>query len=59
MSSRQSVDADGHRCIDMPTPDPKHVLAGLLRTAGLDDAVLRDVALTGDEPVLPPPHLPP
>src|SRR6202042_1936731 len=37
----------------MSPPDPKAVLAGLLRTAGLDDAALSDVSLTGSEPVLP------
>src|ERR1700734_109049 len=37
----------------MSPPDPKTVLAGLLRTAGLDDAALSDVSLTGSEPVLP------
>jgi crotonobetainyl-CoA:carnitine CoA-transferase CaiB-like acyl-CoA transferase len=37
----------------MPAPDPKTVLAGLLRTAGLGDTALNDVSLTGSEPVLP------
>src|ERR1700688_557186 len=37
----------------MSPPDTKTVLAGLLRTAGLDDAALNDVSLTGSEPVLP------
>src|SRR5580700_3172874 len=37
----------------MSPPDPKTVLAGLLRTAGLDDATLNDVSLSGSEPVLP------
>ena len=37
----------------MSAPDTKTVLAGLLRTAGLDDAALNDVSLTGSEPVLP------
>src|SRR5580700_2600732 len=37
----------------MSAPDPKIVLAGLLHTAGLDDAALSDVSLTGSEPVLP------
>jgi crotonobetainyl-CoA:carnitine CoA-transferase CaiB-like acyl-CoA transferase len=34
-------------------PDTKNVLAGLFRTAGLDEAALNDVSLTGSEPVLP------
>jgi crotonobetainyl-CoA:carnitine CoA-transferase CaiB-like acyl-CoA transferase len=37
----------------MSAPDPKRVLAGLLRTAALSDVVLSDVRLTGSEPVLP------
>ena len=37
----------------MSPPDPKTVLAGLLRTAGLDEATLNDVSLSGSEPVLP------
>ena len=37
----------------MPAPDPKTVLAGLWRSAGHDDAALRDVHFTGAEPVLP------
>jgi crotonobetainyl-CoA:carnitine CoA-transferase CaiB-like acyl-CoA transferase len=37
----------------MPASDSKAVLAGLLRTAGMSDAALRDVSLTGGEPVLP------
>ncbi len=37
----------------MPTPDAKNVLAGLWRSAGHDDAALRDVHFTGTEPVLP------
>src|SRR6202163_2189857 len=37
----------------MPAPDPKTVLAGLLRTAGLGDTALNDVSLPGEEPVLP------
>src|SRR5580693_8326350 len=37
----------------MSDPDTKTVLAGLLRTAGLDEAALNDVNLTGSEPVLP------
>ena len=37
----------------MTAPDSKTVLAGLLRTAGLDDAMLNNVSLTGSEPVLP------
>jgi crotonobetainyl-CoA:carnitine CoA-transferase CaiB-like acyl-CoA transferase len=34
-------------------PDPARVLADLWRTAGQDDAALREVALCGAEPVLP------
>src|SRR6202162_3301134 len=37
----------------MSAPDTKTVLAGLLRTAGIDDMALNDVNLTGSEPVLP------
>src|ERR1700729_3898805 len=37
----------------MSPPDPKAILAGLLRTASLDDAALNDVSLSGGEPVLP------
>ena len=37
----------------MPAPDPKNVLASLWRGAGFDDAALRDVHLSGAEPVLP------
>ena len=37
----------------MSDPDTKTVLAGLLRTAGLDDAALSEVSLSGSEPVLP------
>src|ERR1700730_2325312 len=37
----------------MSPPDSKSVLAGLLRTAGFDDAALSDVSLSGSEPVLP------
>src|ERR1700730_4080419 len=37
----------------MSPPDPKAVLAGLLGTAGFDDAALNDVSLGGNEPVLP------
>src|SRR5580704_5514511 len=37
----------------MSAPDAKTVLAGLLRTAGLDEATLNDVSLSGSEPVLP------
>src|SRR5580693_3181711 len=37
----------------MSPPDSKSVLAGLLRTAGFDDAALNDVSLSGSEPVLP------
>jgi crotonobetainyl-CoA:carnitine CoA-transferase CaiB-like acyl-CoA transferase len=37
----------------MSAPDSKVALAGLLRAAGLDEAALRDVSLTGSEPVLP------
>jgi crotonobetainyl-CoA:carnitine CoA-transferase CaiB-like acyl-CoA transferase len=37
----------------MPVPDPADVLTGLWRAAGFDDASLRDIALTGGEPVLP------
>jgi crotonobetainyl-CoA:carnitine CoA-transferase CaiB-like acyl-CoA transferase len=36
-----------------PAPDTKAVLAGLLRTAGLDEAALSDITFTGSEPVLP------
>src|ERR1700722_16819243 len=37
----------------MSAPDTKTALAGLLRTAGLNDAALNDIGLTGSEPVLP------
>src|ERR1700688_1472163 len=37
----------------MPASDAKTVLAGLLRTAGLDDEALDDATLTGSEPALP------
>src|SRR3984957_17870553 len=37
----------------MSAPETKLVLAGLLRNAGLDDAALNEVSLTGSEPVLP------
>jgi crotonobetainyl-CoA:carnitine CoA-transferase CaiB-like acyl-CoA transferase len=37
----------------MSPPDSKSILAGLLRTAGFDDAALNDVSLSGSEPVLP------
>ena len=37
----------------MSPPDPKTVIAGLLHTAGLDEATLNDVSLSGSEPVLP------
>src|SRR5580704_19660345 len=37
----------------MSAPDAKTVLAGLLRTASLDEATLNDVSLSGSEPVLP------
>ena len=37
----------------MTAPDSKIVLAGLIRTAGFDDAMLSDVSLAGSEPVLP------
>src|SRR6202051_2203452 len=37
----------------MSAPDPKTVLAGLLRTAGLDDTALSEVSLTGSEAALP------
>ena len=37
----------------MPAPDAKNVLAGFWRSAGHDDAALRDVQFTGAEPVLP------
>jgi len=36
-----------------PAPDPMHVLAGLWRGAGFDDAALGEVHFTGAEPVLP------
>ena len=37
----------------MSAPDPMKVLAGLLRTAGLDNGALNEITLTGAEPVLP------
>src|SRR5580658_9212176 len=37
----------------MPAPDAKSALAGLLRTAGLNDTALNDVTLSGSEPALP------
>jgi crotonobetainyl-CoA:carnitine CoA-transferase CaiB-like acyl-CoA transferase len=37
----------------VPAPATADVLAGLWRTAGLDDAALRDIGFTGAEPVLP------
>src|SRR5271170_1326334 len=37
----------------MTAPDTKAVVADLLPTAGLDNAALNDVSLTGSEPVLP------
>jgi crotonobetainyl-CoA:carnitine CoA-transferase CaiB-like acyl-CoA transferase len=37
----------------MPVPDPVYVLTELWRAAGFDDAALRNVTFTGDEPVLP------
>jgi crotonobetainyl-CoA:carnitine CoA-transferase CaiB-like acyl-CoA transferase len=37
----------------MSAPDPKDVLAGLLQAAGHSDVALRDVELSGREPVLP------
>jgi crotonobetainyl-CoA:carnitine CoA-transferase CaiB-like acyl-CoA transferase len=37
----------------MPVPDSLHLLAGLWRSAGFDDAALSDVRFTGAEPVLP------
>jgi crotonobetainyl-CoA:carnitine CoA-transferase CaiB-like acyl-CoA transferase len=37
----------------MSAPDAMNVLAGLWRGAGFDDAALRDIRLTGAEPVLP------
>jgi crotonobetainyl-CoA:carnitine CoA-transferase CaiB-like acyl-CoA transferase len=37
----------------MSAPDPKTVLADLLRSAGWRDAALRDIELIGGEPVLP------
>jgi crotonobetainyl-CoA:carnitine CoA-transferase CaiB-like acyl-CoA transferase len=37
----------------MSPPNAMHVLGGLLRAAGHDDALLRDIELTGTEPVLP------
>jgi hypothetical protein len=38
---------------NVSAPDPKAVLAGLLRLAGLDETMLGDIALTGAEPALP------
>lgn len=37
----------------MPSPDAKTVLAGLWRSAGHDDAALRQLQFSGAEPVLP------
>ena len=37
----------------MPAPDAKTVLTGLWRSAGHDDAALRQIQFTGSEPVLP------
>src|SRR5689334_426326 len=37
----------------MSAPASSDVLAGLWRTAGLDDAALHDIGFTGAEPVLP------
>jgi crotonobetainyl-CoA:carnitine CoA-transferase CaiB-like acyl-CoA transferase len=37
----------------MSAPDPRIILAGLLRAAGHDVVAMRDVELTGSEPVLP------
>ena len=37
----------------MPNPDPMAALGGLWRDAGLDDAALGDIHLTGAEPALP------
>jgi len=37
----------------MPAPDPKDVLAALWRSAGHDDAAMRQIQFTGAEPVLP------
>jgi crotonobetainyl-CoA:carnitine CoA-transferase CaiB-like acyl-CoA transferase len=37
----------------MSAPPAIDVLSGLWRSAGLDDAALRDIAFTGTEPVLP------
>jgi crotonobetainyl-CoA:carnitine CoA-transferase CaiB-like acyl-CoA transferase len=38
---------------EMAATDTKTALAGLLRTAGLDDSLARDADLTGSEPALP------
>jgi crotonobetainyl-CoA:carnitine CoA-transferase CaiB-like acyl-CoA transferase len=38
---------------NVSAPDPKVVLAGLLRLAGLDETMLGDIVLTGAEPALP------
>jgi crotonobetainyl-CoA:carnitine CoA-transferase CaiB-like acyl-CoA transferase len=38
---------------DAKVPDAKAALAGLLQSAGLSEALLNDVSLTGSEPVLP------
>jgi crotonobetainyl-CoA:carnitine CoA-transferase CaiB-like acyl-CoA transferase len=37
----------------MPAPDPRHVLAGLWRAAGLDETALGQIHFTGSEPALP------
>ena len=37
----------------MPSPASAEVLAGLWRSAGLDDGALRSISFTGAEPVLP------
>jgi len=37
----------------MSAPNPVNVVAGLLRAAGLGDAAMSDIELTGTEPVLP------
>src|SRR5262245_43643129 len=42
-----------HRRSQMSAPNPKTVLAGLLRTAGHPDATLGAIELTGTAPVLP------
>jgi crotonobetainyl-CoA:carnitine CoA-transferase CaiB-like acyl-CoA transferase len=45
--------ANFFRRVEMSTPEPKNVLAGLWRAAGQDEAALDNVELTGGEPVLP------